>query len=200
MFSGIVSHYGIVKQLAWDTHRDLDLTLEVFPDLVPNLVIGESVAINGACMTITKIKDHDLSFHVMHESLTKTNLKDLVIGEQVNIEFAITPTTRLNGHLVTGHVDGTIQLVHQTKDGQACLLTYAVPPPLMTYLVPKGSVCIDGVSLTIVNIDDVSNKFQVSVIPHTQRVTNLVTKKSTCYNLECDYYIKTLFKLQKHLK
>lgn len=163
-------------------------------------MVGESIAINGACMTITKLKKRTVTVHVMHESLMKTNLKDLRVGDRVNGEFAITPATRLNGHLTTGHVDCVIELIDQQPDGQSVDLTFQVPHQFMPFIISKGSVAINGVSLTVAAVNEANDTFKVCVIPHTQLVTNLMDKNTKFFNLECDYYVKTLFNLQKHLK
>lgn len=193
MFSGIITYLAKVKELIWDDKHDLDIILHFDKKLPNDLKIGESIAINGACMTITNIENQNITIHVMNESLSKTNLKNLTVGDVVNGELAITPTTRLNGHIVTGHIDTVIELVNKENEGQAISLTFKVPRRFIKYIIYKGSVAINGVSLTVANVDYKKNLFKVCIIPHTQLETNLLLNQDKNYNLECDIYIKTLF-------
>lgn len=200
MFSGIITYLATVKELNWNNNHDLDIVLSFDKKLPNDLCVGESIAVNGACMTITNIDNQNLTIHVMNESLSKTNLKYLSIGDVVNGELAITPTTRLNGHIVTGHVDTIIELIKKENDGQAINLTFKVPQDFIKYIIYKGSVAINGVSLTVADVDYQKSIFKVCIIPHTQLETNLLTNKHKNYNLECDIYIKTLFIKEDFIK
>lgn len=173
MFTGIVERMGRVaapgRRLAVETG---------WKDLAP----GESIAVNGVCLTVAKISGTRAEFDVVAETLKKTNLGTLKLGEAVNLERALRAGGRLSGHIVQGHVDGTGVVA---KTGA----TLRVETPLAAQLVPKGSVAVEGVSLTVVDAD--ADAFTVALIPTTRRVTTLGRlKKGRRVNVECDVLAK----------
>lgn len=163
MFTGIVQSVGIVQHIQ---HRDADVSMLVDPHSIDVRVeIGDSVAVNGVCLTVSERIGSRLRFDVSVETLSRTLLGDLAIGSLVNLELALLPTTRIGGHFVTGHVDGVGELLNQEPDGRSMKMEFALPEGLSRYLAEKGSICIDGVSLTVNAVDD--NRFSVNVIPYT---------------------------------
>lgn len=165
MFTGLVQLVGIVQQ----AHRgSLDMTLLVDPqDQNARFAIGDSVAVNGVCLTVSDQQGLHLRFDVSAETLSRTQLGDLNLGSLVNLEPALLPTTRIGGHFVTGHVDGVGELLNQEPDGRSIRMEFALPQELSRYLAEKGSICVDGVSLTVNAVDE--NRFHVNIIPHTIR-------------------------------
>ena len=179
MFTGIVEEIGIVKEvsrnrLAFEAHR-----------VVEGTKMGDSVAVNGVCLTVVSLENHGFSVNVMPETLRCTNLGRLYYGDQVNLERSLTPTTRISGHLVRGVVEGTGKVISFTAEADAVLARYSAPAELMRYVVVKGPIAVDGVSLTVVERDEGS--FMVSLVTYTQENTNLTRRKvGDAVNLETD--------------
>lgn len=183
MFSGIVEEMGVVKSLV----HGLDGTrLSILAGTVlKDLQLGESVSVSGACLTAAEVGETDFSVDVSVETLSVTTLGTLTAGAAVNLERALKLTDRLGGHLVTGHVDGTGILRERTQAGNTLLLTLEVPEPMLRYCIPKGSITVDGVSLTINGVSE--NGVSVAIIPHTAKVTTLGIKQpGDAVNLESD--------------
>jgi riboflavin synthase len=152
---------------------------------------GESVAINGCCLTVAEIDGNQLRFDVIAETLDKTNLGSLQPGDRVNAERSLRVGDHLDGHFVQGHVDGVAKLIDVSTGNDEWRLTIESPPDLSQYLVPKGSVTIDGVSLTLAAVD--GNRFQVALIPTTLEITTLKNKQPGWqFNLEADLFSKTI--------
>jgi riboflavin synthase len=191
IFTGLIEELGAVNRLergsAWGkitlaAHRVLE-----------GLKIGDSVAINGVCLTATRIGGGEFSADVMAETLKRTNLGDFKPGDPVNLERALTLENRLGGHLVQGHVDGTGRLVRDETLGIARLLTIRAPEELLAFIVAKGSIAIDGISLTVVEV--AGDSFQVSLIPHTAAQTTLGHKTAgAVVNLETDILGRYVYK------
>ena len=155
------------------------------PAWVDELAVGSSVAVNGVCLTVVAVSDGAFRVEVVPETLRRTNLGDLAIGRRVNLERAARIGDRLDGHLVSGHVDAVGQLLSMDREGEARWLTIAAPEAVMRYVVPKGSIAVDGMSLTVAARAE--DRFQVTIIPHTWRVTNLCERKpGDRVNLEAD--------------
>ena len=160
-------------------------------------VIGESIAVNGACLTLEKAVGAVLEFHVLEETFRKTNLGRLQRGSRVNLERAMALGDRFGGHIVSGHVDGTGKILSLKKAGDDMVLTVGCTPGLRQYMVPKGSIAVNGISLTLAGLDE--DRFSIHIIPTTWNGTNL----SDCtagdeVNLECDMLGKyVLSMLQK---
>lgn len=164
MFTGIVETKGRVTVVV-----EGGLTISA-PEL-DDLAVGGSVNVNGACLTVTSLVGDGFAVDVVPETLRRTNLGALVSGSAVNLERPVPVAGRLDGHIVQGHVDGTATVVRRTPDGDSTLITMELAPELARYVVEKGFVAVDGVSLTIVDCGE--NRFSVAVIPHTEAVTVL---------------------------
>lgn len=183
MFSGIVETIGTITRID-RTSEGARLTLSTnIP--VAEVSLGESICINGTCLTVVAIGEAELSFDVSAESLRRTNLSDLQPGNQVNLERSLRVNDRLSGHLVFGHVDGVGRVKAIQPDGDSFLYTFEIPPDLSRYLVEKGSVAVDGISLTVFHCQP--TEFTCAIIPHTHQVTTLhVRTPGDHVNLECD--------------
>lgn len=172
MFSGIIERLGTVRHLA-ATPTERFLTLDTG---LPDLTLGESVAVNGVCLTVTRCTPQgEADFHVSGETLARTALSRLAEGSRVNLERAITPATRLSGHIVQGHVDAVGHLLHIEPSGQSFHLQVAVPAALRRYVVEKGSIALDGISLTVNALGPLEETFPIHlmIIPHTWTHTTL---------------------------
>lgn len=183
MFSGIVEEMGVVKSLVPGL---AGARLSILAGIVlKDLQLGESVSVSGACLTAAEVGETDFAVDVSVETLGVTTLGTLTAGAAVNLERALRLTDRLGGHLVTGHVDGTGILRERTQAGNTLLLTLEVPESILRYCIPKGSITVDGVSLTINGVSE--NGVSVAIIPHTAKVTTLGIKQpGDAVNLESD--------------
>ena len=197
VFTGIVEVMGPVtafkaREGAWR------LTVKAGPG-VNRSRVGDSVAVNGACLTVVERSAGALAFDLGPETLKRTALGDLVVGDRVNLERPIRLGAPLGGHLVLGHVDGVGTPTTMIPDRDTVRVRIRVPDPsLMRYLIPKGSVAVDGVSLTVAALDDES--FEVMLIPHTLAVTTLGKKaEGARVNLEMDVIGKYLYRFSRHL-
>jgi riboflavin synthase len=193
VFTGIIQDVGRVERCE---ARGGDVRLVVgFENLDPARVqLGDSISLQGCCLTATEISGRAFAADVSRETLALTTLGDLKVGARVNLELALRAGEPLGGHLVSGHVDGVAQILGVGGDARSQRLTIGVPAPLARYLAPKGSVALDGVSLTINSVEAAS--FGVNIIPHTQTVTTLgsVTVGSRV-NLEVDQVARYLARL-----
>jgi riboflavin synthase len=187
MFTGIVTHSAAVAGIA-DAPLFKRLTLAIhFDDTKP----GDSVAVNGVCLTVAEMTRDTLAFDVIAETLDKTNLGQLNPGDRVHIERALRAGDRFDGHFVQGHVDGTALIVDRKFTQSECRLTLETPDHLAKYLVPKGSVALDGVSLTIASL--APPRFDVALIPTTLELTTLGHKPvGALVNFEADMLAKTI--------
>ena len=195
MFSGIVEEMGVVKSLerGLGGARLSILAGTVLKDLQP----GESVSVSGACLTASAVGETDFSVDVSVETENVTTLGTLAAGAAVNLERALKLNDRLGGHLVTGHVDGTGILRERMQEGNTVLLTFEVPEPILQYCIPKGSITVDGVSLTVNSV--LGNGISVAIIPHTAKVTTLGIKQpGDAVNLESDLIGKYVERLLQH--
>jgi riboflavin synthase len=157
--------------------------------VLKGLKLGDSIAVNGVCLTIVNFTPHFFEAQVMAETLYKTNLKNLKAGDQVNLERAMALGDRIGGHLVSGHVDGVGKIIEKKTHDIAQVFKIQGPVEIIKYLVPKGSIAIDGISLTIVDVNE--EEFTVSVIPHTRGLTTLGFKEvGEMVNLEIDMIAK----------
>ena len=183
MFTGIIQAKGTLAQMVRQGEEAL---LTVSTDLpLDDIKTGDSIAVNGACLTVTQKKTRGFSADVSAETLAKTNLGLLKTGDSVNLEKALRLTDFLGGHLVFGHVDGLGRIVEKTVRTKSVLFTFEVPDQLMKYIVEKGSIAVDGISLTINSC--VRNQFHVNMIPHTVQGTTLGLKRvSEPVNIETD--------------
>jgi riboflavin synthase len=163
-------------------------------------VLGESIAVNGCCLTVAAINaDGSLAFDVIRESLDKTNLGTLKAGDEVHTERSLRVGDPIDGHFVQGHVDGTGKLLHQTASDQEYRLRIEAPREFAKYLVPKGSIAIDGVSLTLAQVKE--NQFEVALIPTTLQLTQLGKKQvGYSFNLEFDQMAKTIISYLERIR
>ncbi len=189
MFTGLVEGMGRIAAL---TPEGPGLRLDVTAPTemlgsgdADRCRLGESVAINGCCLTVVAIDNDVWSFQAGTETLSKTNLGQLQVGDPVNLERALPANARLGGHFVQGHVDGVGAVHGIHRDGDWITMTFRVPETLAAQMVPKGSITVDGVSLTVVTVT--ATTFSIALIPHTLAVTTLgVRKLGDCVNLETD--------------
>lgn len=184
MFTGIVKATGTVQQV---TRQQQAMQLQITaPELVtPELWLGSSIAVNGACLTVTVTTATSFSVDVMPESVKRTNLGQLQVGQRVNLEPALTPKTTLDGHFVLGHVDYCGRLLRRQADQNAWRLFFELPATYQQLVVEKGSITVDGVSLTVVSVQE--GQFEVDLIPHSQQVTTLGSLTvGTLVNVETD--------------
>jgi riboflavin synthase len=187
MFTGLVEETG---KLEWLRRGDGEAQLAVAAPLVGGGArIGDSVAVNGCCLTVTLAQDGLLVFDLLEETLKKTNLEDLKPGSHVNLERSLPADGRLGGHFVQGHVDTTISLRQPEKHGADLRLDFEMPAGFARYIAYKGSVALNGTSLTVAEVG--SDTFTVWIIPHTAAATNLgELKAGDRVNLECDVLAK----------
>ena len=185
MFTGLV---GAVGSLASNVPRGGDNRLRIALGAAlagEPLALGESIAVSGVCLTVVAIDALGFELDVSNETLSLTTLGALPVGAQLNLERALLPTTRLGGHLVSGHVDGVGTLASILPDGRSQRWRIAAPRPLLRYIAAKGSICVDGVSLTVNVADDTG--FEVNLIPHTIRHTSFSNaRQGQGMNLEVD--------------
>ncbi len=197
MFTGIVEELGTVESLQ-DQGDAIRLTVRG-PLVTSDAGLGDSISVNGCCLTVVAATDgraEVFTADVMHETLAKTSLGELEPGSRVNLERAVTPATRLGGHIVQGHVDGTGTVVRRTPSEHWEVVEIALPADLERYLVPKGSITVDGISLTVVDVEPES--FTVSLIPETLARTTLGFKQAgDLVNLEVDVIAKYVEKMVK---
>lgn len=178
MFTGIVEEIGTVLK------PKAPLIIKV-SKILEDIHIGDSIAVNGVCLTVTSYTIESITLDVMNETYSRTNLGNLKAGDTVNIERAILANGRFGGHIVSGHIDGIGTLTNITDDGIAKWLTITTNKDLLNYIIMKGSVTLDGVSLTVAYVDNTS--FKISLIPHTQSETTLLSKGiGTIINIEND--------------
>ena len=183
MFTGLVAELGTVQGLARQGNS-YHLTVGA-KKVLENLKIGDSVAVNGACLTVVRMDDSGFTADVMPETVRLTNIGSLQPGSKVNLERTLRLCDGLDGHIVSGHVEGLGTIYEQRPEGIAVVVTIATPPELLKYIIKKGSIAIDGISLTVTEVTDTS--FSVSLIPHTAKETTLGLKKvGDSVNLETD--------------
>ena len=167
--------------------------------LFPDLRLGESVSVNGVCLTLEKFSGDLLSFHVLKETFDRTDLGLLRPGSVVNLERALSPGDRLGGHFVSGHVDGLGKILSLGKKGDDILLEIAAPQEILAYIVPKGSIAVEGISLTVAELKETS--FVICIIPTTWKETNLSTKKAgEPVNLETDMLGKYVYSFLRKMR
>jgi riboflavin synthase len=186
MFAGIIHGLGKVEKLstAKADGKAAQMTVDL-GRLAKGLKIGDSVSINGACLTVVGIKNSKASFEMVGETMKKTALGSLTIGEKVNVEQSLRVGDTIDGHFVLGHVDGVGTIIEKQKQKNQTKLWIKIDKKLTKYVVPKGSVAIDGISLTVVDVT--KDKISVALIPHTLTVTTLgIKNKSDKVNVEMD--------------
>ena len=202
MFTGIIEEAGVVERIT-PTKKSIGLVVRAGA-LARGVKLGASVAVNGCCLTVVNIssrgKSKLLCFDVLQESWTRTNLQFLKIGSLVNLERPLRADGELGGHFVTGHVDGVGKIIRWEKSGADHVLEIAAPPDVLRYVVFKGSIAVDGISLTVAGVTKKS--FRLWIIPHTFAVTTLRGRKvGDAVNLEADLlgkYVERFLTARKH--
>lgn len=192
MFTGIIEEIGTVRRIEHGA-KGARLTIQA-KTVLEDTRIGDSIATNGVCLTVVSMTGDSFSADVMAESLRRSSLGTLQGGSPVNLERAMAANGRFGGHIVSGHIDGTGTIASQKREDNAVWVKIKTPAPLLRYIVEKGSIAIDGVSLTVAAVTDTD--FSLSIIPHTGAQTILLGKKpGDPVNLECDVIGKYVEKL-----
>ena len=194
MFTGIIEGRGRIAALR---RRGNDATVRVACTLdLTETQIGDSIAINGVCLTVVSLDAHAFTADISHETLARTTLGQLLVGGEINLERALRVGDRLGGHMVQGHVDGTGRVKAIVPSGDATDWHFECPLELMDEIVEKGSICVDGISLTVNGVTE--SGFQVTIIPHTAEVTSLGAKRvGDAVNLETDIVGKYIVSLAR---
>ena len=194
MFTGLVTELGTVTQVSRGESSAI-FTITA-PVSTQELVVGDSIAVNGVCLTATSVTGGAFTADVMVQTLAVTSLSQLAVGSPVNLELAALLNTRMGGHMVQGHVDGVATVVGLTPGEKWAQFDITVPEKLAKYIVNQGSICLDGVSLTVGEINDANNVVTVWLIPETLERTNLSTKNSgDLINVEVDVLAKYVERL-----
>lgn len=193
MFTGIISAIGLITAIE---HKggDCRLTINTGKLSLSDTQLGDSIAVNGVCLTAIELGKQHFCADVSNETLSRTSLKTAVVGTKVNLELALTPTTRLGGHIVSGHVDGLGKLIELKPDARSWRLSFKVPDELAKYIAEKGSITINGISLTVNTVNGAL--FSVNIVPHTLKETTLADiKVGNQVNLEVDLLARYLERL-----
>ena len=187
MFTGIIEELGVIQEIK-KSSKSSKLLIKA-NKVLENTNVGDSICTNGVCLTVTDLKANSFEADVMAETLRRSNLGDLTVGSKVNLERALTLESRLGGHIVSGHIDGVGEIISLVKEDNATWVTVKAKSDILRYVVLKGSITIDGISLTVAYVDE--NVFKVSIIPHTAQETTLLNKSiGETVNLECDVISK----------
>ncbi len=188
MFTGIIEEVGWIKSTG---QGKLVISAQ---KVLEGTKLGDSIAVNGVCLTVTAIGNRTFSFEVMPETLRRTNLGTMLSGDGVNLERAVAASGRFGGHFVQGHVDGTGKILSLLPEGGAVIMKVSVPPQIARYSVEKGFIAVDGVSLTVIGYD--AESFSVSLVAYTRKNTTLGDKRaSDLVNLEVDIIAKYVERL-----
>ncbi len=185
MFTGIVQAVGRIEERIEHASGDVSLVIATAAIPAADIAVGDSICVSGVCLTAVEATQTGFRTDVSAESLARTTLRDLAAGSRVNLETALTPDTRLGGHLVSGHVDGIAQVLARWDDARSVRFEFRVPETLAKYIAEKGSVCIDGTSLTVNGVD--GSDFDVNIVPHTLAATTLgELGPGSAVNIEAD--------------
>jgi riboflavin synthase len=194
MFTGLVAELGRITAI--DKGESSAVFTVAAPQLISQIALGDSVAVNGVCLTATSITSDSFTADVMVQTLAVTSLSQLTVDSPVNLELAALLNTRMGGHMVQGHVDGVATVVGLTPGEKWAQFDITVPEKLAKYIVNQGSICLDGVSLTVGEINDANNKVTVWLIPETLERTNLSSKQpGDLINVEVDVLAKYVERL-----
>ncbi len=195
MFTGLVEEIGHIKAMKKGSNS---IRLSVAANgIMDDVKLGDSIATNGICLTVVDFDSNGFSADVMPETMNRSSFHKQKEGSRVNLERALRVGDRMGGHMVSGHIDGVGEIVSQTKDDNAIWVSISAPKNILKYVIEKGSIAIDGISLTVAYVDD--KQFKVSIIPLTQDDTTLVSKKTgSLVNLECDMTAKYIEKFMFH--
>ncbi|MBM7643048.1 riboflavin synthase [Streptococcus loxodontisalivarius] len=188
MFTGLIKEQGKISKIQKSSHS-IKLSIKASHDLLRDYAIGDSMAVNGVCLTCVQKTSNQFTVDIMPETYKRTSFSQLKIGSLVNLEPAMSTQDRFEGHLVSGHSDGLAKLINRHKDENALLLSFSYPKTLRGQIVSQGSVTLNGVSLTVVEASE--DQFSVSLIPHTAAETNLTELRAGAeVNLETDILAK----------
>lgn len=188
MFTGIIEEMGKVKEVTQNSAQAFEFDIEA-NQVMEDIKLGDSISVDGVCLTVTKFNKSSFQVDVMPETVKATSIKKFKKDSEVNLERAMLASTRLGGHFVTGHVDGVGEIIDKKRAENAIYYTLEIPSDLNKYLINKGSVTIDGISLTVFGIN--KQKLTISLIPHTVEHTVLGKKVvGDLVNLECDLLAK----------
>ncbi|MDU1412848.1 MAG: riboflavin synthase [Clostridium sp.] len=194
MFTGIIEEIGVVNGIKKGIHSSRIIINA--NKILNGTEIGDSICTNGVCLTVTDINYKTFETDIMAETLRRSNLANLKIGSKVNLERALTLEKRIGGHLVSGHIDGIGTIKKKEKEDNAIWITVSTDKKILRYIIKKGSIAIDGISLTVAYVGN--NDFKVSIIPHTGEETILLNKDAQdTVNLECDQIGKYIEKFMK---
>ena len=192
MFTGIVEESGRIKRI--EMNGNSGRIAICAKKVLEGTKVGDSIAVNGICLTVTSLQEDGFTADVMAETFRRSSLGECRVGDAVNLERAMAADGRFGGHIVSGHIDGTGRISSLKREENAVWVTIKTTPEIMRLIVEKGSICIDGISLTVATVGDLD--FQVSVIPHTGEETTLLKKKpGSLVNLENDMMGKYVQKL-----
>jgi len=194
MFTGLIQAVGKVSSIE---HQETSARLEISsPEIAAQIAQGDSVSVNGVCLTVVAFDKTKFSVDVMVQTLNLTSTGTLEVGSAVNLELATRTSDRLGGHIVQGHVDGVAKLVKISADSQWTRMDISIPRDLMKYVVAQGSICVEGVSLTVGELNDPADQISVWLIPETLAKTNLSQKKiGDLLNIEVDVLAKYVERL-----
>lgn len=193
MFTGIIEHIGNITAL--DPHQDdLSIRIQTSPEFLSGVQLGDSIACNGVCLTVVQQEADSFYADVSGESINLTTIGQWQLNDPINLEKALTPEKRLGGHIVSGHVDGVGEVINRSSDGRSEQFVFCVPKELAKYVAKKGSITIDGVSLTVNTVDGC--EFSVNIVPHTLSHTVFGNYQAqTKVNLEVDVIARYLERL-----
>ncbi|MEE4290459.1 MAG: riboflavin synthase [Cycloclasticus sp.] len=193
MFTGIIEAVGEIKRVE-QQQGDVRLTVATANLDLSDAQLGDSIAVNGVCLTAIELTKGQFVADVSNETLFATTMGHVKTGSAVNLECALQAQTRLGGHMVSGHVDGVGQVIERKSDARSIRFSFSMPKELARYVAQKGSICIDGISLTVNTVDDVS--FSVNIVPHTLEMTTLGKRQvGDSVNLEVDVIARYLERL-----
>jgi riboflavin synthase len=195
MFTGIILAVGKISAIEQKA-GDCRLTIATGKLSLHDVMLGDSIAVNGVCLTAVELGAHYFCADVSNETLSRTILKTAIVGTPVNLELALTPSARLGGHIVSGHVDGVGVIMEKRADGRSFRFKFKAPDNLAKYIAEKGSICINGISLTVNDVN--GSEFSVNIVPHTLKETTLGDAVvGTQVNLEVDLLARYLERLIK---
>ena len=195
MFTGIILAIGNIAAIERRA-GDCRIKINTGKLSMDDVALGDSIAVNGVCLTAVELGAHYFCADVSNETLSKTLINTLLVGAPVNLELALTPTTRMGGHMVSGHVDGVGQVVEKKADGRSFCFKIKAPDQLAKYIAQKGSICVNGISLTVNEVSGAT--FSVNIVPHTLAETTLGTATAgTFVNLEVDMLARYMERLMQ---
>lgn len=195
MFTGIILAIGKITAIERKS-GDFKLTIDTGKLLLHDVQLGDSIAVNGVCLTAVALGSRQFSADVSNETWQRTTLSQASVGTAVNLELALTPATRMGGHIVSGHVDGVGKVIAKKADARSVRFTVQVPDSLAKYIAEKGSICINGISLTVNEVN--GNTFGVNIVPHTLQETTLNDAVvGSAVNLEVDLLARYMERLMQ---